>query len=186
MCHGPTSRPPMHPASDGAGGRRIVLEATDGNRFAAFAATTDAADAPGVVILPDVRGLHGFYEELALRFGDAGVHAVAIDYYGRTAGIGSRGADFDHGAVNALYTSARGASKTRLMSTSMLALSVIGLRSGCGCPLIGLAAAGRSSSLVSPLRLAGEGPAGDVDEGAGDGGGMVGGQERGRDLGHPR
>jgi carboxymethylenebutenolidase len=50
------------------------------------------------VILPDVRGLHGFYEELALRFGDAGVHAVAIDYYGRTAGIGSRGADFDHGA----------------------------------------------------------------------------------------
>jgi carboxymethylenebutenolidase len=98
MCHGPTSRPPMHPASGGAGGRRIVLEATDGNRFAAFAATTDTADAPGVVILPDVRGLHGFYEELALRFADAGVHAVAIDYYGRTAGIGSRRADFDHRA----------------------------------------------------------------------------------------
>lgn len=97
MCYGPTSRPPMHAASGGAGGRRVVLETADGNRFAAFAATTDAADAPGVVILPDVRGLHGFYEELALRFADAGVHAVAIDYYGRTAGIGSRGADFDHG-----------------------------------------------------------------------------------------
>ena len=88
----------MHPASGGAGGRRIVLATTDGNRLAAFAATTDAADAPGVVILPDVRGLHGFYEQLALRFADAGVHAVAIDYYGRTAGIGSRGAEFDHGA----------------------------------------------------------------------------------------
>jgi len=88
----------MHPASGGAGGRRIVLATTDGNRLAAFAATTDAADAPGVVILPDVRGLHGFYEQLALRFADAGVHAVAIDYYGRTAGIGSRGAEFDHRA----------------------------------------------------------------------------------------
>jgi carboxymethylenebutenolidase len=39
-----------------------------------------------VVVLPDVRGLHGFYEALALRFGEAGVHAVAVDYYGRVAG----------------------------------------------------------------------------------------------------
>jgi hypothetical protein len=46
----------MPPASGGAGGSRIVLEATDGNRFAAFAARTDAAEAPGVVILPEVRG----------------------------------------------------------------------------------------------------------------------------------
>lgn len=98
MCHRPGSRPPMPPVSGGARGKRIVLEATDGNRFAAFAVATDAAGAPGVVILPDVRGLHGFYEELALRFGEAGVHAVAIDYYGRSAGIESRGADFDHEA----------------------------------------------------------------------------------------
>jgi hypothetical protein len=97
MCHGPTSRPPMPPVSGGAGGgRRVVLEASDGNRFAAFSATTEILDAPGVVILPDVRGLHPFYEELALRFGDAGVHALALDYYGRTAGTGSRGGDFDH------------------------------------------------------------------------------------------
>jgi len=97
MCHGPTSRPPMPPMSGGAGGgRRVVLEASDGNRFAAFSATTDILDAPGVVILPGVRGLHPFYEELALRFGDAGVHALALDYYGRTAGTGSRGGDFDY------------------------------------------------------------------------------------------
>lgn len=97
MCHGPTSRPPMPPVSGGAGGgRRLVLEATDGNRFAAFSAATDIVDAPGVVILPDVRGLHPFYEELALRFSEAGVHALALDYYGRTAGTGSRGGDFDY------------------------------------------------------------------------------------------
>jgi carboxymethylenebutenolidase len=45
---------------------------------------------PGVVILPDVRGLHHFYEELALRFAEHGYDAVAIDYFGRTAGVGKR------------------------------------------------------------------------------------------------
>jgi carboxymethylenebutenolidase len=49
-----------------------------------------------MVILPDVRGLHPFYEELAVRFTEAGVHATAIDYYGRTAGTGDRGDDFDY------------------------------------------------------------------------------------------
>ena len=97
MCHEPGARPPMPPVSGGAGrGRRIVLAASDGNRFAAFSATTEILDAPGVVVLPDVRGLHPFYEELALRFRDAGVHALALDYYGRTAGTESRGGDFDH------------------------------------------------------------------------------------------
>jgi carboxymethylenebutenolidase len=98
MCHGAASRPPIPPiaGSDGRG-KRLVLEASDGNRFAAFIATSGVADAPGVVILPDVRGLHPFYEELALRFADMRVNALAIDYYGRTAGTGSRGADFDHG-----------------------------------------------------------------------------------------
>jgi carboxymethylenebutenolidase len=55
-----------------------------------------------VVILPDVRGLHPFYEELALRFAEAGVHATAIDYFGRTAGVGDRGDDFDHQKHSAL------------------------------------------------------------------------------------
>jgi carboxymethylenebutenolidase len=51
------------------------------------------------VILPDVRGLHYFYQELAERFAAAGIHATAFDYFGRTAGVGSgeaRGDDFDY------------------------------------------------------------------------------------------
>jgi carboxymethylenebutenolidase len=97
MCHGPDSRPPLPPVAGGAGrGGRLVLEASDGNRFASFSAPTDVVDALAVIILPDVRGLHPFYEELALRFAGAGVNALAIDYYGRTAGAGSRTADFDY------------------------------------------------------------------------------------------
>ena len=45
---------------------------------------------------PDVRGLYRFYEELALRFAERGYAAVAIDYFGRTAGVGKRDDDFPY------------------------------------------------------------------------------------------
>jgi carboxymethylenebutenolidase len=96
MCHDPDALPPPSPAATyPASGQRVVLSTPDGNRFASFAAVTGRDDAPGVVVLPDVRGLHPFYEELALRFAEAGVHGLAIDYYGRTAGIAPREDDFD-------------------------------------------------------------------------------------------
>ena len=50
----------------------------------------------GVVILPDVRGLYRFYEELALRFAERGHAALAFDYFGRTAGIEKRPEDWDY------------------------------------------------------------------------------------------
>jgi carboxymethylenebutenolidase len=74
----------------------LVLDARDGNRFAAFVATPDEPTEIGIVILPDVRGLYRFYEELALRFAERGMLAVAIDYFGRSAGIGKRGDDFEY------------------------------------------------------------------------------------------
>lgn len=49
-----------------------------------------------MLIVPDVRGLHPYYEELALRFAQAGIHAIAIDLYERTAGNEPRGAGFEH------------------------------------------------------------------------------------------
>ena len=49
-----------------------------------------------MVVLPDVRGLYAFYEELALRFAERGMHAVAIDYFGRTAADAERGEDFPY------------------------------------------------------------------------------------------
>ena len=98
MCYEPGARPPYPPISGGAGsaeGARIELQAADGNRFAAYGARHDEPGGPGMVILPDVRGLHRFYEELAMRFAEAGVHATAFDYFGRTAEVGERDDDFD-------------------------------------------------------------------------------------------
>src|SRR5438552_10047054 len=74
----------------------LVLESSDGTRFAAFAATPDEHTETGVMILPDVRGLYRFYEELALRFAERGYAAVAIDYFGRTAGVAKRDEDFPY------------------------------------------------------------------------------------------
>jgi carboxymethylenebutenolidase len=74
----------------------VVIEATDGNRLAAFVATPDEPSGIGVVILPDVRGLYRFYEELALRFAERGHTAIAIDYFGRTAGVGKRDDEFEY------------------------------------------------------------------------------------------
>lgn len=61
----------------------------------AYFARAAEPSGPGVVILPDVRGLHLFYKELAQRFAEAGLDAVAIDYFGRTAGDGTRDETFE-------------------------------------------------------------------------------------------
>jgi carboxymethylenebutenolidase len=97
MCFELDSSPPI-PSLSGAAVSHddVVLTAGDGNRFAAFVARSEGPSATGVVILPDVRGLYRFYEELALRFGERGIVAVAIDYFGRSAGASKRGDDFDY------------------------------------------------------------------------------------------
>ncbi len=95
MCHELDSDPPI-PAIAGAAvsHRDLELEAADGNRFAAFLAVPEEHASVGVVILPDVRGLYRFYEELALRFAERGYAALAIDYFGRTAGVAKRDDEF--------------------------------------------------------------------------------------------
>jgi carboxymethylenebutenolidase len=97
VCFDYDSTPPIPIISGGAVSHEdLVLEARDGARFAAFAAVPDEPTAAGVVVLPDVRGLYRFYEELALRFAERGIAAVAIDYFGRTAGVGKRDEGFEY------------------------------------------------------------------------------------------
>jgi carboxymethylenebutenolidase len=97
MCFELDSAPPV-PVVSGASVSHddLVLEAADGNRFAAFAASPDEPARTGIVVLPDIRGLYRFYEELALRFAERGYATVAFDYFGRTAGVEKRGDDFEY------------------------------------------------------------------------------------------
>src|SRR3954471_14233758 len=97
MCYDDQARPPSPPGKPGsAHGEDVVLTATDGNRFAAFAAFPARPSEAQVIIYPDVRGLHQFYKELALRFAEMGIAALAIDYFGRTAGLTSRDESFEY------------------------------------------------------------------------------------------
>jgi carboxymethylenebutenolidase len=97
VCFDYDSTPPIPIISGGAVSHEdLVLKARDGARFSAFAAVPDETARAGVVVLPDVRGLYRFYEELALRFAERGIAAVAIDYFGRTAGVGKRDEGFEY------------------------------------------------------------------------------------------
>jgi carboxymethylenebutenolidase len=96
VCFDSDSLPPIPPLSGAAVSHEdFVLLAEDGNRFAAFRAIPEAPADVGIVVMPDVRGLYRFYEELALRFAELGYNAVAFDYYGRTAGVAKRDDEFD-------------------------------------------------------------------------------------------
>jgi carboxymethylenebutenolidase len=95
MCYSDDASPPTPPVQGPLGDHGdLVLQSADGTRFGAYYAHPGVPSAAAMVVMPDVRGLHTFYKELARRFAEAGAHSVAIDYFGRTAGIGERGEDF--------------------------------------------------------------------------------------------
>jgi carboxymethylenebutenolidase len=105
MCFSDDARvpePPVHGAVGEHGD--LVLTATDGTRYGAYKARAADPRGIGLVILPDVRGLHQYYKDLADRFAMAGIDTVAVDYFGRTAGIGDRSEAFDYRSHTPLTT----------------------------------------------------------------------------------
>jgi carboxymethylenebutenolidase len=97
MCTSHDSRPPIEPISGASvDAESIILKGADGAALRALLARPEQATGAGIVILPDVRGLHPFFEELALRYAERGIAALALDYFGRTAGTGPRGDDFEY------------------------------------------------------------------------------------------
>ena len=99
MCHDADSRPPAPPRSGDVAERgTLTLTSTDGTEVAAAYAAPAGPAQVGVVLLPDIRGLHPYYVALAERFAEAGLPALAVDWFGRTAELpeaGARGQDFD-------------------------------------------------------------------------------------------
>ncbi len=96
MCHDDHSRPPAPPRiAPIHSGERLRLQSRDGNSFMAYAVQPETTTGRGVVILPDIRGLHAYYCDLADRFAEAGFSAIAIDYFGRTADTDDRTEAFE-------------------------------------------------------------------------------------------
>jgi carboxymethylenebutenolidase len=97
MCFTSGQRPPQPPRSSDVGAHGpIELTAADGNRFAAYDGVPVTRRGASLVLLPDIRGMHPYYTDLALCFAQAGIDTVALDPYGRTAGVGDRGAEFEY------------------------------------------------------------------------------------------
>src|SRR5262245_43375175 len=96
MCVDNDSRPPIAPIAGGsAGAHDLRLTSGDGTRFMAYAARASKPSGAGMVVIPDVRGLHPYYKALADRLAEVGVDAVAIDFFARTAPSDDRGEAFD-------------------------------------------------------------------------------------------
>jgi carboxymethylenebutenolidase len=96
MCVDNDSRPPITPIAGGsAGGKDLKLASSDGTKFMAYAARAAKPSGAGMVVIPDVRGLHIYYKELADRFAEVGVDAVAVDFFARTATTEDRSDKFD-------------------------------------------------------------------------------------------
>jgi len=100
MCYGDDARPPLPPIHSISGAAAdhgdLVLTSSDGTQFDAYFARASEPTGAGMVVLPDVRGLHQFFKDLAQRFAEAGIDSVAIDYFARTAGRGDRSDRFDY------------------------------------------------------------------------------------------
>ena len=155
MCFDADGRPPVAAHADGlAESGEVILTAGDGTRLRAFRARPREPIGVGVLVLPDQRGLHRYYEALAERFAELGMDALAIDWYTRTAGTAPHAPDFDeHPHIPALsfaglladitaglafLRSAEGGAAARLFPVGFC----LGGRLAFLCPALELGAAG--------------------------------------------
>jgi carboxymethylenebutenolidase len=149
MCFAFDASPPDLPAdvapiAGGAGAELLELESADGTRFSAALAESPEPRGRAVVILPDVRGLYPFYSELAERFAAAGHHAIAFDYFGRTAGLGPRGEDFEY------MPHVRQTRPRTVQEDAMAALAALRERTGAeGASSVGFCFGGTQSFLAA-------------------------------------
>ena len=151
MCFDLDSAPPIRPLAGAAVEKvSLTLRAADGNEFRAFHARPGTPTGKSILIFPDVRGLHHYYEELAARFAEIGVDALAIDYFGRTAGTGDRGDDFDY-SPHVAQTTWTGLSADIASAASYLRTAAD--KGAASLFTIGFCMGGRTAFLSSTLGL---------------------------------
>src|SRR5919106_772640 len=97
MCVDNDSYPPIPQISGGSdGGKDFRLTSSDGTKFMAYAARAATPTGAGMIVIPDVRGLHPYYKALAERFAEVGVDSVAFDFFARTAPSDDRSNSFQY------------------------------------------------------------------------------------------
>jgi carboxymethylenebutenolidase len=97
MCYADDARPPLPPIAGAAADHGdLKLKSADGTELMAYFARASKPTGAGMIVLPDVRGLHQFFKELAQRFAEAGIDSVAIDYFARTAESDDRSDGFEY------------------------------------------------------------------------------------------
>jgi carboxymethylenebutenolidase len=97
MCVDNDSYPPIPPIAGGsAGGKDFRLTSADGTKLMAYAARASKPTGAGMIVIPDVRGLHPYYKALADRFAEVGVDSVAFDFFARTAPSDDRSDAFQY------------------------------------------------------------------------------------------
>lgn len=160
----PPDLPPERVRTSELSSRRLTITSADGTEVRAT--LTSGPGTVGVVVLPDIRGLYPFYEELTERFAAAGHPAIAVDYFARTAGTGDRGDDFDfqpHVAQTQLETlqaDTAAALQTLRKETEVERVVVVGFCFGgtqaflaAGTPELGFDAAVGFYGRLAPARL---------------------------------
>ena len=97
MCVDNDSYPPIPQISGGSdGGKDFRLTSSDSTSFMAYAARAARPTGAGMIVIPDVRGLHPYYKALAERFAEVGVDSIAFDFFARTAPSDDRSDAFQY------------------------------------------------------------------------------------------
>jgi carboxymethylenebutenolidase len=97
MCVDNDSYPPIPAIAGGsAGGKDFRLTSADSTKFMAYGARASKPTGAGMIVIPDVRGLHAYYKALADRFAEVGVDTVAFDFFARTAPSDDRSDAFQY------------------------------------------------------------------------------------------
>lgn len=155
MCHEADALPPI-PGSIDSAAEQIVLVSQDHAELPAYIARAGQATGLGVLVLPDNRGLSGFYEQLTRRLADVGHMAIAIDYYSRTAGpdYRSRGTTFNE--MKNVMPHLMQLRKETLNADFLTALDHLRSPAGGSCRALvalGFCVGGRFASLISAPRF---------------------------------
>jgi carboxymethylenebutenolidase len=153
VCYDANAKPPIDSIPrTGVTTANHALTSADGTRIAAFGAYPDEPAGPGVLVLPDNRGLSGFYEKLAVHLAGQGHPTLAVDYFARTAGIAyaERGPEFADLAT--LMPHLRGLSKDTLYADVDAALDHLRQHAGT-LTALGFCMGGRFAYLTAAARF---------------------------------